>query len=72
MNKNKIDYFICSKCGKKIHKDYKYIHPSKCSMMNNKKESNVYDYKCEICGIKMNIKEKEDHLFCHKLEKNEY
>ena len=65
-------YFTCSKCGKLIHKEYKYIHEVKCPMKNIKKDSNIYDYKCEICGIKMNLKEKEDHLFSHKLEKNEY
>ena len=71
MHQNK-NYFTCSKCGKHIHIDYKYIHPVKCPMKNNKKDSNSYDYKCEICGIKMNIKEKDDHLFSHKLQNNEY
>ena len=70
MNEKK-NYFTCSKCGKHIHIDYKYIHPSKCPM-KDKKDSNSYDYKCEICGIKMKIEEKYDHLYSHELEKNEY
>ena len=28
-------------------------------------------YKCEICGTKMQLKEKQDHLLCHQLEKND-
>ena len=28
-------------------------------------------YKCELCGAKMSLKEKQDHLLCHQLEKNE-
>jgi len=72
MYKNKKYYFTCSKCGKTVYKDNKYIHEVKCPMNNKKKNSYIYDYKCEICGIKMNIKEKDDHLYCHELEKNDY
>ena len=38
---------------------------------NSNKNQIIYNYKCEICGIIMNLKEKSDHLFCHEIEKNE-
>lgn len=40
---------------------------------NQQRELNQENYegthKCEACGIKTNIKEKDDHLLCHELEK---
>ena len=51
------------------HNNHKYNNNH--SNHNSNKNQIIYNYKCEICGIKMNIKEKSDHLFCHELEKNE-
>ena len=48
----------------------KYINIKKKNNNSNKNQI-IYNYKCEICGIIMNIKEKSDHLFCHELEKSE-
>ena len=38
---------------------------------NRKKSVEILDYKCIICGKKINIREKGDHLLCHELEKEE-
>ena len=55
-NKNKHDSHHQKE--KKLHKKHR------------KKSVDAYDYyKCEICGAKMNIREMEDHLLCHELEK---
>ena len=59
-------YIKCLKCGKKIYKENKYIHELKCPMKNTTTE----EYQCSICGEKIDIKYKVDHLLSHEQDQS--
>ena len=83
---NNQETYKCEKCGHTLLKLNKLLHDLMCKTplnnnINNNNSSNLINiypniinenyYKCEICGILLNFKDKADHLLCHELEKNE-
>lgn len=72
-------YYKCSSCGKMILKMKKALHNKNCKPKKINKNMSIKDisknqnfylifYICEICGEKMSLKQKSDHLLCHELE----
>ena len=79
MHTSQNKYYKCSLCDKMILKANKATHDKKCkSKKNNRKmstkniskyqNSHLIFYICELCGEKMTLKDKPDHLLCHELE----
>ena len=77
--------FKCLICGEIVNKITKYMHEVKCREYQIKKQQKEKpkekkvihrtksidnnDFKCEICEIRLDKKEKEEHLLCHGITK---
>ena len=69
MNQNEQELYRCMECGETVEKRNQFFHDIKCQA--NKDKNRQDEFICEICFRNVNLRDKEEHLHCHELERRD-